>query len=113
MHQELGGIEAVTGDLVCKKLTAGRDIVGAGFTLEPGIDLGLGVGSARYGDPVARRALDELCGRLDLNDVAVLQLIGQRDDSPVDLGAVHVIADARVDRISEVDRTGALGELDY
>ena len=94
MHQELGGIKAVTGDLVCKKLTAGRDIVGAGFTLEPGIDLGLGVGSARNGDPVARRALDELCGRLDLNDVAVLQLIGQRDDTPVDLGAVHVIANA-------------------
>ncbi len=42
--------------------------------------------------------------RQDLHDVAVLKLIGQRDHAAIDLGAVHPVADAAVDAVSEIDR---------
>ena len=48
----------------------------------------------------------------DLDLVAVFQLVAQRDDLAVDLGADAVVADLAVHLVGEVDRRGAARQLD-
>ena len=50
--------------------------------------------------------------RQDFDLVAILQHGAERHDAAVDLGADGPVAEIGVDRISEVDRGGALGQLD-
>ena len=57
----------------------------------------------RERQPVARRAAARLRSE-DLDEVAVLQPVVERDDPPVDLRADRPVADVRVDRVREVDR---------
>ena len=56
--------------------------------------------------PVARRAVLAL-GRHDLDDVAVLQPVIERDEAVVDLGPDRAVADVGVDPVGEVERRGA------
>src|SRR4029079_16043462 len=74
----------------------------AGLALEPLPDL---VASpCRPGDrePVARRPTPRLRGE-DLDEVAVLQVVVERNDPAVHLGADSPVADVRVDGVCEVD----------
>ena len=48
----------------------------------------------------------------DFDLVAILEHRPQRHDTAVDLGAYGPVAEVGVDRVSEVDRSGALGQLD-
>ena len=77
-----------------------------GFGLEPGLDLVAGTGSPHEGEPVARRPALALGGQ-DLDDVARAQLVGQRHDLSVDLGAHATVSDVGVDLVGEVERRGA------
>ena len=113
MHQKFCRIESVTRDLVCEEFTAGGDILATGFFFEPAVDLRTRICCTDNGYPVARRTLYDLGGRLDLNNVAVLEFVGQRNDTAVDLCAVHMIADAGVDSICKIDWARTLGELYY
>ena len=47
----------------------------------------------------------------DLDHVAVFELVVERDDAPVDLGADHGVADGGVDGVGEVDGRRAGGEV--
>ena len=49
--------------------------------------------------------------REDLDHVAVFELVVERDDAPVDLGADHGVADGGVDGVGEVDGRRAGGEV--
>ena len=51
-------------------------------------------------------------GGEDLDLVAVLQLVAERHEAAVDLGADRRVADLAVDGVGEIDRGGAAGELD-
>ena len=53
-------------------------------------------------EPVARRPAARLRGE-DLDEVAVLQVVVERDDPAVHLGADGPVADVRVDGVREVD----------
>ncbi len=93
---------------------AGRDVLVARLQLEPVNDLRP---RARGGDvaqvgvqPVAaRRAL--LAGD-DFHLLAGLQAVVERHDAPVDLGSAAVMADLGVHAVGEVQRRGALGQVD-
>src|SRR5204863_6129729 len=77
----------------------------ARLLLEPLLDL---VARARRLDqrqPVARRAALALAGE-DLDDVAALELVVERDDLAVDARADAAMADLRVDLVGEVERRG-------
>src|SRR3990172_5817322 len=74
---------------------------------EPLPDLGAG---ARGGDvalvgiePVAAGTTLALCSE-DLHNIAVLQLVIERDQPAADLGADAAVAQFRVDAVGEVDR---------
>ena len=77
--------------------------------LEPGLDLVAGAGGLDQREPVARRAALALGGE-DLDDVAGLQLVVQRDDLAVHARADAAVADVGVDLVREVQRRGADGE---
>ena len=96
-------------EVLLQQLAAGVLGVVARLGLEPGADL---VARARRLDqrqPVARRAALALGGE-DLDDVAGLQLVVQRDDLAVDLGADAAVADVGVDLVGEVQRRRAGGQ---
>ena len=46
----------------------------------------------------------------DLDHVAVFELVVERDDAPVDLGADHGVADGGVDGVGEVDAFDKVAE---
>ena len=65
------------------------------------------------GDEAQPRRLRVLrLGGQDFDLVAILEHRAQRDDAAVDLGADGAVAEPGVDRISEIDRGRALGQLD-
>ena len=76
------------------------------LALEPLADLFAGVAGADDVHPVARRPVGRL-GRHDLHDVAVLQLVVQRHEAVVDLGADAAVAHVGVDAVGEVERARA------
>ena len=82
------------------------DVLVAVLALEPLADLFAGVGGPDDVQPVARRTVLAL-GRDDLDDVAVLESIVERDEAVVDLRADRAVADVGVDAIREVERRGA------
>ena len=77
--------------------------------LNQALDLVARAGRLDHREPVARRAALALGGE-DLDDVARLQLVVQRHDLAVDLGADAAVADVGVDLVGEVQRRGAGGE---
>ena len=82
----------------------------AALLLEPGADLVAGAARPHQLQPVARGAALLLRGQ-DLDDVAGPQLVVQRHDLAVDLGADAAVADVGVDRVGEVERGRAGGEV--
>ena len=65
------------------------------------------------GDEAQPRRLRMLrLGGEDFDLVAIVEQGAQRDDAAVDLGADGLVAKVGVDRISEIDRGRALGQLD-
>ncbi len=65
------------------------------------------------GDEAQPRRLGVLrLGGEDFDLVAIFEDRAQRDDAAVDLGADGLVAEVGVDRISEVDRGRAFGQLD-
>ena len=77
--------------------------------LNQAADLVAGAGRLDEREPVARRAALALGGE-DLDDVAGGELVVQRDDLAVDLGADAAVPDVGVDLVREVERGGAGGE---
>ena len=82
------------------------DVLVALLALEPGPDLLAGVAGPDDVQPVARRSVLAL-GRDDLDDVAVLEPVVERDEPVVDLGADAAMADVGVDPVGEVERRRA------
>ena len=93
-------------EVLLQQLAAGVLGVLARLGLEPGLDLVAGARGLDQRQPVARRAALAL-GREDLDDVARLQLVVQRDDLAVHARADAAVADVRVDLVREVQRRGA------
>jgi len=75
------------------------------LALEPLADLLPGAGRPDDIQPVAARAFGGLAGQ-DLDDVAVAQLVVERDHAIVDFGAHAAVADVGVDAVGEVHRRG-------
>ena len=96
-------------EVLLQQLAAGVLGVVARLGLEPGLDLVARAGRLDQREPVARRAALALGGE-DLDDVAGLQLVVQRDDLAVDARADAAVADVGVDLVGEVQRRGAGGE---
>ena len=93
---------------------AGGDVLVARLQLEPVDDLrprprGGDVTQVRVQPVAARRAV--LAGD-DLDLLAGLQAVVERHDAPVDLGAPAVVADLGVHAVGEVQRRGALRQVD-
>ena len=82
----------------------------AALALEQGADLVARAAGAHQREPVARRAA-LLLGGQDLDDVAAVELVVQRHDLAVDLGADAAVPDVGVDRVGEVERGRAGGEV--
>ena len=82
------------------------DVLVAVLALEPLADLLAGVAGADDVQPVARRPVLAL-GRDDLDDVAVLEPVVERDEAVVDLRADRPVADVGVDAVGEVERRRA------
>src|SRR4029079_16956971 len=81
----------------------------ARFLLEPLLDLVARAGRLHDREPVARRAALALGGQ-DLDDVARLQLVVERDDLRVDLRPDAAVAELGVDLVGEVERRRAGGQ---
>ena len=102
--------QAALAQRLLERLAAALLRVLAPFLFEEGADLVAGAAGAHQVQPVARRpAL--LLGGQDFDDVAGAQLVVQRDDVAVDLGADAAVADVGVDRVGEVERGRAGGEV--
>ena len=91
-----------------------RHVLVAGLQLEPMNDLrprarGGDVAQVRVQPVAARGAL--LAGD-DLDLLTGLQAVVERYDAPVDLGTAAVVTDFGVHAVSEVQRRGALGQID-
>ncbi|MBQ9926131.1 MAG: family 1 glycosylhydrolase [Clostridia bacterium] len=71
------------------------DVLFLALTLEPLTDLGLGTGGLYDLQPAALGAGRGLGGN-DIDDLAALQLVVEVDDTAVDMGADHVVADIAV-----------------
>ena len=110
-HRRERDVEA--SQLALGHLSAAQDVLVVLLALEPLAHLGTRVAGlyiAEVGiEPVARGAAGT--GGDDLDDVAVLQRVGQRDEAAVYLGADAVEADIGVNAEGEVDRRGAGGQL--
>ena len=91
---------------VLERLASLRLGVLARLAREPLADLVARARALRQRHPVARRAA-ALLRREDLDEVAVLQLVVQRDDAAVDLRADGAMADVGVHGVGEVDRRRA------
>ena len=96
--------------LAFERLAAVDDVDLALLALEPLPDLVLGVAGHDLVEPVARRTARGLGGD-DLDDVAVVQLVVERHEAVVDLGADARVADVGVDAVGEVERRRARGEI--
>ena len=93
---------------------AGADVLVARLQLEPVDDLrprprGGHVAEVGVEPVAARRAV--LAGD-DLHLLAGLQAVAERHDASVDLGAAAVVADLGVHPVGEVQRRGAVGQVD-
>ncbi len=93
-------------ELALERLAAVDDVVVALLALEPGPDLLPGVAGPDDVEPVARRPVLAL-GRDDLDDVAVLQPVVERDQPVVDLRPDAAVTDVGVDPVGEVERRRA------
>ena len=82
------------------------DVLVAVLALEPLADLLAGVAGPDHVHPVARRAVLAL-RRDDLDDVAVLEPVVERDEPVVDLRPDRPMADVGVDPVREVERRRA------
>ena len=82
----------------------------APLLFEEGADLVAGAAGPHQFQPVARGAALLLRGQ-HLDDVAGAQLVVQRHDVAVDLGADAAVADVGVDGVGEVERGRAGGEV--
>ena len=106
---DLLGRQAGLVEVLLQQVAAGVLGVVARLGLEPLADLVAGAGGLDERQPVARRAALALGGE-DLDDVARVELVVQRHDLAVDLGAHAAVADVGVDLVREVERRGAGGE---
>ena len=86
-------------------------VLGALLLLEPLADLVLCIAGLDDVQPVAARPLGGRGGQ-HLDDVAGLRLAVDRHDHAVDLGADHLVADARVNGVGKVDHRRALRQDD-
>ena len=93
-------------ELALERLPAVDDVLVAVLALEPLADLLARMGGPDDVQPVARRAVLAL-GRDDLDDVAVLEPVVERDEPVVDLRADRAVADVGVDAVGEVERRRA------
>ena len=95
--------QALLLQVLLEQLAAGVLGVAARLGLEPRLDLVARPRRLDQRQPVARRAALALGGQ-HLDDVARAQLVGQRDDLAVDLGADAAVTDVGVDLVGEVER---------
>ena len=84
----------------------------AALALEPLADPFLGGGALDEVQPVAAWSVRALGGQ-NLDDLAVLQLVVERDHAAVDLRPDAVVADLGVDAVGEVDRSRVGGQVDH
>ncbi len=106
--EPLGG-QALLAERLEQSLAAQMLRVLAPLLLEPLPDLVARAGARDELQPVARGSLRRLGGE-DLDDVARLQPVGERDDAAVDLGSDAAVADVGVDGVGEIDRSRARGQ---
>ena len=100
-----GKPQPVLAHLAHEHVAAHLHVVGTGDLREVGTDLAAGRGRLHDVQPVAGGAR-ALLGE-HLHAVAHLQLVGQRHDGAVHLGAHAVVAHLGVDGVGEVHRRGA------
>ncbi len=106
---ELLGRQPLLAQRVLEQLPAAVLGVAAALGLEPRLDLVTGPRGLDQRQPVAGRPALTLGGQ-HLDDVAGPQLVGQRHDLAVDLGADAAVADVGVDLVGEVQRRGPRGQ---
>ena len=92
-------------------VAAALDILFLAFLFEPGFDLVAGIGRTGNVDPVTAGAGSLFAGD-DLHDIAVGQLVIQRHDAPVHLGADTAVAYIRMDPVRKVDGHGTHRQVD-
>ncbi len=101
--------QALLLEVVLEQLAPGVLGVLARLALEPLADLVAGARRLHEREPVARRAALALGGQ-HLDDVAALELVGERHDPAVDLRAHAAVTDVGVDLVGEVERRRARGQ---
>jgi len=72
------------------------------------LDFVAGPGGLDDGEPVFAGRV--ACLRHDVDNIAIAEDIAERHDAPVNLGAHACIANLRVNRVGEIDGTGAGGQ---
>src|SRR5699024_7311307 len=101
----------VAAHLALKRVLAFGDVFFPAFFFEPVADLVLGFAGFDDVEPIAGRAAVFGAGN-DLDNFAGDDLVVDRHNAVVDLGADHPVADGRVDRISEIDDGRAGRQVD-
>ena len=96
--------------LALERFATVDDVLVAVLALEPLADLLASMAGADDVHPVARWAVLGLRGD-DLDDVAVLEPVVERDQAVVDLRADRPVADIGVDAVGEVERGRAGGQV--
>src|SRR5262245_23787173 len=110
VFQHLFGLQSQLDRLFLKNLTTDLYGFGALALGDPVFDLTARLRGGDEVEPVAARLVTRR--RHDLDHVAVLNLVLQRDDLAVDFRADALVADLGMNRIGEVDRRGVARQLD-
>ncbi len=114
-RQQVGLLQSQALELALQQFLAGLHVARAVQLVEPGAHLvaRASAGQVTVGrqQPVAAR-LGLLAGE-DLHAVAAAQLVGQRHDAVVDLGAAAAVPDHGVHVVGEIQRRGALRQVDH
>ena len=93
-------------------VAAALDILFLAFLFEPGFDLVAGIGRTGNVDPVTAGTGSLLAGN-DFHNIAVGQLIVQRHDAPVYLGADTAVTYISMNTVCEVDRHGTHRQINH
>ena len=105
---KLAELQVMLPEFLLQEVLSESDALLALFGLDPVPDLG----HRPRGDHKLQPVLAGMVSRLgdDLDRIPVLELILQRNDVPVHLGADTLVADIRVDAVGKIDRRRPLGK---
>src|SRR6266446_6479450 len=112
LRLEIGvGIRHIFLSLTLTDLTPQRQAAGFVFRFQPGFNFGPRPRCDHPAQPVTAR---HMCGRREnFHGIAVAQLVPQRHDTPIDLGANALMPDVRMHHVGKINRGGTTGERPY